>query len=570
MICSSVFLLHAWYYRFMTDDAFITFQYAKNFIHGDGLVFNAGMEKVEGYTNFLWLLWIAFMMKAGFSPDVAAMTSSMVLSVVLLFILQKIASAFIHQKNESPFIFLFLMAVSLSATLAVWSSSGLETRLFECLLFGGLGLLITFRNSSRPGHLYLSVLLFSLAALTRPDGLLFFAVTFGSLVFTQFGQRISRKQILKALIIGVILVGGHYLFRWIYYQDLFPNTYYVKVGNQARWEFGLNYLTMFCLEYHIYLWTPFILSGLTTMIRQRLQIELSFALATLAHTIYIVSIGGDHFEYRPLGIFLIFIYYLSFTGAVFLFRCYKTPLLYLLKSILILLLIDMPLSIHHAYPSTYVSGFPGQVISPTSIRFDSLYSGSLLSRRPFFEPVYRAHYKLFMKLSSCFIGLRQAEHKLFLAMMDIQADIMQDLVSKGVLNKDTYIALDCVGIISYKGGVKILDRLGLNDKTIAKAPENLKFRMAHSKRAEISYALKRGCDFWLVDMAYPFLLKDVIMDDQWSLKFLLNQSGLDNCYYATLSENLIFLVKFCKPYQEIIKKYPLIKWNPASELLLSS
>ena len=43
---------------FLTDDAFISFRYTRNLIEGHGLVFNPG-ERVEGYTNFLWILELA-------------------------------------------------------------------------------------------------------------------------------------------------------------------------------------------------------------------------------------------------------------------------------------------------------------------------------------------------------------------------------------------------------------------------------------------------------------------------------------------------------------------------------
>src|SRR5438105_2557104 len=37
------------------DDAYISFRYAWNFAHGQGLVFNPG-EHVEGFTNLSWTL----------------------------------------------------------------------------------------------------------------------------------------------------------------------------------------------------------------------------------------------------------------------------------------------------------------------------------------------------------------------------------------------------------------------------------------------------------------------------------------------------------------------------------
>ncbi len=41
----------AWRNRFVQDDAFISFRYARHLVEGHGLVWNPG-ERVEGYTNF--------------------------------------------------------------------------------------------------------------------------------------------------------------------------------------------------------------------------------------------------------------------------------------------------------------------------------------------------------------------------------------------------------------------------------------------------------------------------------------------------------------------------------------
>src|SRR5262249_51403078 len=38
--------------RWVQDDAYVSFRYARNFVHGNGLVYNVG-DYVEGYTNFL-------------------------------------------------------------------------------------------------------------------------------------------------------------------------------------------------------------------------------------------------------------------------------------------------------------------------------------------------------------------------------------------------------------------------------------------------------------------------------------------------------------------------------------
>jgi hypothetical protein len=55
----ALLLIHAAHYIFLTDDAFISFRYARNLSQGYGLVFNPGLERVEGYSNFLLVLLLA-------------------------------------------------------------------------------------------------------------------------------------------------------------------------------------------------------------------------------------------------------------------------------------------------------------------------------------------------------------------------------------------------------------------------------------------------------------------------------------------------------------------------------
>src|SRR5438105_15822381 len=57
--------------RCLDDDSFISFRYARNLLRGDGLVYNPG-ERVEGYTNFLWVVLSAGAMGLGVAPELAA------------------------------------------------------------------------------------------------------------------------------------------------------------------------------------------------------------------------------------------------------------------------------------------------------------------------------------------------------------------------------------------------------------------------------------------------------------------------------------------------------------------
>ncbi|MFN2303317.1 MAG: hypothetical protein ACK2TV_06240, partial [Anaerolineales bacterium] len=46
-------------YFVLFDDAMISMRYAKNFAEGYGLVWNPGEAPVEGYTNPLWVIFMA-------------------------------------------------------------------------------------------------------------------------------------------------------------------------------------------------------------------------------------------------------------------------------------------------------------------------------------------------------------------------------------------------------------------------------------------------------------------------------------------------------------------------------
>ena len=50
------------------DDAYIVFRYARNLVNGLGLVFNAG-ERVEGFTDLLWVLWTTPAFVLGVDPE---------------------------------------------------------------------------------------------------------------------------------------------------------------------------------------------------------------------------------------------------------------------------------------------------------------------------------------------------------------------------------------------------------------------------------------------------------------------------------------------------------------------
>ena len=89
VIAAGFLLWHITSYWFLCDDAFISFRYARNLSEGYGLVFNPGFERVEGYTNFSWVVLLAGLARLGVAPESAALVlgpiaASATLAVVVL------------------------------------------------------------------------------------------------------------------------------------------------------------------------------------------------------------------------------------------------------------------------------------------------------------------------------------------------------------------------------------------------------------------------------------------------------------------------------------------------------
>ena len=73
-----ILVLHGGLYFGVTaDDAFISFRYAENLAVGHGPVWNTG-ERVEGYTNFLWVLLLSLPA----ALDASLVVSSQVMGVL--------------------------------------------------------------------------------------------------------------------------------------------------------------------------------------------------------------------------------------------------------------------------------------------------------------------------------------------------------------------------------------------------------------------------------------------------------------------------------------------------------
>ena len=124
----------AWQKRWLCDDAFISFRYARNMVDGHGLVFNAG-EYVEGYTNFAWTLLMAAGMGLGVEPEKLSMGLGL-LSYALLILLLLYASRRMSIDSGLAISGLPLAALAWAEHehARLFATSGLETMAFVLLV----------------------------------------------------------------------------------------------------------------------------------------------------------------------------------------------------------------------------------------------------------------------------------------------------------------------------------------------------------------------------------------------------------------------------------------------------
>lgn len=273
------------------DDAYISYRYAQNLVDGYGLVFNRG-EYVEGYTNLSWTLLVAWGIYMGLAAPVAGHFLMIVSGAFFLI------SALLLAREALPERYRYLAALApltllASNGFAAWNSAGLETS-----LFGGFVTLALYFYLR--GNLLCVAVVCVFAALTRPEGVILAAILLGGAwLFTLFQDtpRNIRDLLVHSapcLLFAVYIV-LHTVFRYYYYDDFVPNTFFAKVGGVPVSR-GFEYIWKFLIDGPGLFVVPFIFICIVT---PRLWLPGIYAAIIFA---YSIGVGGDAFW---LGRFLL-------------------------------------------------------------------------------------------------------------------------------------------------------------------------------------------------------------------------------------------------------------------------
>ncbi len=288
--------LHASSYEtYFPDDAFISLRYADRFAHGHGLTWTDG-ERVEGYTNFLWVVLTAalgrFLDVFEQAPRVLGHATATLTLLALFFR----AGTTVKDAGVSA----FCAAVTLSGAnaFAAYTGSGLEQPLLAALLAWGAVLSYPVLEDSRsdlravlPAGCVLALL-----PLTRPDAAIFVLVTLSVVVLRRPLRAAAYRAAFRLALLPAAVMALQLAFRRAYYGDWVPNTYHAKVAfSMSRAREGLRYLEG-CVEPVKPLLALSVLAVVVLMFdARRRHRALLLASLGLAWCGAVIAIGGDIF-----------------------------------------------------------------------------------------------------------------------------------------------------------------------------------------------------------------------------------------------------------------------------------
>jgi hypothetical protein len=293
------------YYPFFVDDGFISLRYSKRLLDGHGLTWTDG-ERVEGYSNLLWVLGCAALglvrhdlVWCARALGVAS-TLATFGAVAYRYVARAVRSALPGAAG--------LLALALAGPVCIWSIGGLEQPLVAALLAWSAVLLYPLLAARGPITLRDAVpagVCLGLLSITRPDTGLFTAVACLALLVSR-GRAGLRDGLRSALVVGALATSFFLVqlaFRRAYYGEWVANTALAKVsfasrrvaegarvlgeGAMSLWPVGVPALGLGV--------AAFVVPGSTEAAEgRRARIGL-LLLALVVWSAYVVAIGSDNF-----------------------------------------------------------------------------------------------------------------------------------------------------------------------------------------------------------------------------------------------------------------------------------
>jgi hypothetical protein len=268
---------------FQVDDAYITFAFSKNLATGNGPIYGYDL-RVEGYSNFLWMVLVAIGMFFGGDPLTAARVLAHAAFALLVWSSYRGARAL---SGRIPAL-LSAIAIASCSDLTRAAQSGLETVAYAAFVTATFSEYLVEHPKARKA----SMIWAALGALTRIDGFVPLLTLAGlealrSIVAT----RTLPRSYFRWLLWGAGPTFAYWIWRYSYYSLPLPLPFYAKASQTISGaSSGLDYLRTATID--LSLWIPALLAllGLPRPLDRRTLVLGSGVLVGIA---YVVYVGGD-------------------------------------------------------------------------------------------------------------------------------------------------------------------------------------------------------------------------------------------------------------------------------------
>lgn len=322
-IYRSSFEIEGQRYFCLFDDPMISMTYARNLVEGHGLNWARHGEPVEGFTHPLWTFLMvpvnALPLPLRDRSLLVQILSLVLMGATVVAVRRLVLDHFSAERARH-----WLPAAVLTAfyyPFLYWSLMGMETALQALLAVLAVHLSLSIVHLGSDRHLSLW-LLCAAAFLLRMDMLHLVAAVQGYVLLRGGLRPAARRSWIAglAVFLGVALAYG--VFRWVYFHDLLPNTYYLKlygVPLTVRVLRGLDLLAAF-VRAHLAL---LVAVGVGTAVALRRNPRLALPAAVfLLYCAYSVYVGGDVWEK-------------AFNGRANRFVVFAMPLVFVLLNALL-------------------------------------------------------------------------------------------------------------------------------------------------------------------------------------------------------------------------------------------
>jgi hypothetical protein len=218
ILCALPVMLASFLYPdFLGDDTYIHIGFILGLLNGEGFAFTGSVT--YGSTSPMWVFMGAFISIITDNPEFSVRLLSGIFSVISVFLFLIIADTL---KLRSSLKFIAALSFCLNPFFLRWAISGMEaTASISILLF----LVYTYYDRYHVRHPYIYGLLLGFAFLIRPEFIVYFFIF---ILFMFFVNTHHRKQTFKILFAGISVFSAWFLFAYLHFGTIIPNTYRAK------------------------------------------------------------------------------------------------------------------------------------------------------------------------------------------------------------------------------------------------------------------------------------------------------------------------------------------------------